>query len=477
MEKELKILEAAHRAWSALSNTRSRRSRYLRFAYGDQWSDPARLRNGQAATEGEAMEENGHLPLTNNLIRRMIKTVIGRWRLDRGREREREAEIEPAFEAMKRMNSLDELDARTLEEFLISGMAIHHVWPDRRHGGEGVWVDNVAPDRFFISGVGDARGNSTELIGRLIDMSLGEVMMRYAKGDVRRASEIRQLMATMQTMVLPPLGQPMGAVDFYQASEGRCRLIEVWTLECQPRLLCHDPLTASVFTADATTGRRKIERLNRQRRKEGQKAIAMRWEMATTWRCRILAPDGTVLDSYNSPLKGGVHPLAVKLYPMVDGDVHSLVEDVVDQQKHVNRLLTMMDRMMSTAAKGVLLFPQAGKADHMTWDDVTSMWSDPGGVIPYKSGTWGEPHQVVTPVGDLGANALLHTQLQMFQDVSGVNDALMGKARSASVGADRYNMEVENASVVVLDLLETYRDFTQRRDELISNLLRKTSES
>ena len=158
------------------------------------------------------------------------------------------------------------------------------------------------------------------------------------------------------------------------------------------------------------------------------------------------------------------------MYPMTDGNVHSLVEDVIDQQRYVNRLITTMDHIMGTAAKGVLLFPVQSKVEGMKWADVQRMWADPGGIIPYRPAGDAKPEQVVTPVADIGARDMLQTQIKLFEDVSGVGEALMGKSISAAVGAQRYESEVRNAAASISDLMETYRDFLTIRNDLILGL-------
>jgi hypothetical protein len=78
---------------------------------------------------------------------------------------------------------------------------------------------------------------------------------------------------------------------------------------------------------------------------------------------------------------------------------------------------------------------------------------------------------VVTPVADIGAQAMLKTQMQMFEDVSGVTEALLGKAGTGVVGVDRYESQVRNASVTVSDLLLTFQDFVKQRDKLIIKII------
>ena len=142
------------------------------------------------AEESIAMR-TGRQPLTNNLIRKLVKTIIGRYRAIRnGANDEKSEELKELY----RLNHLDELDCRLLEEFLISGCAIQRVTVEcRREGKVETFVDNVSPGDFFINTVKDPRGWDVQLIGMLHDMSLAEVVMRYAHGDRKRAADIRKI--------------------------------------------------------------------------------------------------------------------------------------------------------------------------------------------------------------------------------------------------------------------------------------------
>lgn len=474
-----RILETAHAAWVRMAPMRERRRRYVRYTYGDQWSDPAVGRDGRVTTEGELATVGGRRPLTNNLIRRLVKTVVGRYRLSLEESGGEGAEAQGAPDAAAKggawraLNEVEELDARTLEEFLISGMAVHHVWRERRSEGTGVWVEAVSPDAFFVNAVRDPRCRDMELVGRLLDLAPAEMMMRFARGDRRRALLLRKLYSSLADTgrIAPSDTLTDGGGSFFHAPAGRCRVVEVWTLECREAMRCHDPLEAAVALV-APEAADRIEALNAERRRADLPEVAVKWEVTPVWRCRMFAPDGTVLDEFDSPLPGGEPPFAVKLYPLVDGDVHSLVEDVLDQQRYVNTLITMMDRMMGTAAKGVLLFPTGCKVEGLKWQEVADLWADPGGVIPYRPYQNCEPHQVVTPMADIGARDMLQTQIKLIEDVSGVSEALMGKAAGAGVGVERYESEVRQASVAIKDLLMTFNHFTRRRNSLADALER-----
>lgn len=455
------VLSAARAAWQRLAPLRERRRRYRRFTYGDQWGDPAV--GAPAISEFEAAARAGHNPLTNNLIRRMVKAIIGRFRLERLENPDDSAQADPAG-----FNRLDELDARTLEEFLISGMAIHRICREKRPEGVGAWADNISPDRFFINDVRDVRGCDIELAGCLHDYSPGELLMRFSFGDPTRAARLRDLYAAASPA--SPLGEQTEAEgdvgSFGRARNGRCRVIEVWTLESRERLRCHDSLSATMRLLDAGELPR-LRRLNGRRRRAKLPEVEWRLEVTTVWVCRCIAPDGTLLDCYDSPLPGGALPFAIKMYPLVGGEVHSLVEDVIDQQKYVNRLISMLDHIMATAAKGVLLFPRECRINGQTDDDIARAWAQPGGVLKYSAFENQMPRQVSCNATDIGAREMLQTQIQLFEDVSGVNSSLMGKSVSSAVGAARYESELRNSAVSILDLLQTFADFTARRNRLL----------
>ena len=179
---------------------------------------------------------------------------------------------------------------------------------------------------------------------------------------------------------------------------------------------------------------------------------------------RWLTPDGELLCED----KGGEPPFVLRFYPMIDGEVHSLVEDVVHQQKYVNRLISLLDHIISSSAKGVLLYPADQLPDGFTWRDLRRIWSTPNGIMPYKRTARGvSPEQVHTgsAVG-AGAADMLRTQLQLFEEISGSTGALRGSSASAA-GEGMFRAELENATVSLLDVLAAFRAFVRQRDEVM----------
>ena len=117
-----------------------------------------------------------------------------------------------------------------------------------------------------------------------------------------------------------------------------------------------------------------------------------------------------------------------KLYPLIDGEVHAFVEDVIDQQRYINRLITMIDFIMGSSAKGVLLFPEDQIPDGMTIDDIADEWTKYNGIILFRPRPGSPmPQQIAVNATQVGAYEMLSLQMRLFEDISGVHGAMQGR--------------------------------------------------
>lgn len=431
--------ELINQAYGALSDFREQRRRYKRFTYGHQWDDLMVTPKGEKLTEGEYACRNGRVPMTNNMVHRLVKTLVGHFRTN-----------EEGKETVKAdHNHLEELDARMFEEFLISGCAIQRVGRERRPGtaGELTWVDNVVPDSFFCYPLRDPRGIDAEVVGQFHDMGLAEALGRFASGSRERA---RQLEHELRAGSTGPSAMP------------RCRITEVWLREAAEQLRCHDRMTATLYSVDVDKAG-AIQAMNRRRQKRGEPRIEVRYEVATRWVGRWFTDSGMELRRTVAQR----HPYVVKFYPLIDGEIHSYVSGVIDQQKYINRLLTVMDNIMSTSAKGVLLFPADELPEEMEWSDVQERWAQYDSIIPYlpRAGSPG-PHQVVGNGANCGAAQMLDMELRLFEQVSGVSGALQGSGKESGSSAQLFDAQTRNSLAAVADIFKSFNDFRRQRDEV-----------
>lgn len=461
------VLTQAKNTWEAMAPLRQRRERYLRFTYGRQWDDPVvDPVTGRTVTERQLLAKDGRTPLTNNLLRQLVKSIVGRFRSVGADITAFEPETAVVGIAGARQpDTLTEKDARLLEEFLISSMAVQRVGTDEYSRNKYLpVVENISPAQFFVNAFRDPCGSDITLVGAIHRMQPEEVVMRW--GGSRRQvamSLLEQLKALAEgsgaTDDWPGVADEFGAAQ----GAGLVGVVEAWRLEPFESYRVHDP-EAATFGTVAVSEAEKLRAENRRRRKAGRPLLIMRWQLTRRWVGRWYLPDGTLLDTVRDT--GTVtHPFVVKFYPLVDGEVHSLIEDVIDQQKYVNRLINLLDRMMATAAKGALLYPVDCLPEGCEFADVANQWSATDGIVLYKQ-LPGDvpPRQLTTTVGDVGARDLLQVQMKLFKEISGVGDTLAGRTVPAGVGAERYSLELENASVSIRDLLDTFRSLLALRN-------------
>ena len=463
-EQDRRVLHAAYQAWMNAAGLRQARLRNKRFTYGDQWGDLVRDFQGRVMTEGELLASQGCESITNNLIRKMVKTIVGRFRNQYLKSDDKKPQLlsQTAID-----NELDELDSRALEEFLISGCCIQRVEPCHEPGGaEHVRVDNVNVNQLFAGTMNDTRSWDCELIGQLHDLNIAQLLRRVAGGNQRKAAWVRRLYTDGADSRLADFTTRLGAdsqlgTDFWHARDGKFRAIEVWTLESREVLVCHN----------RREGTLTVEPTSKANRLKSNPDVTTRWDIATVWHCRWFSPMGDLLCEYDSPWSHGSHPFVIKLYPLTDGEVHAVVEDIIDSQKHLNRLISLLDQVMRSSAKGVLLFPETALPDGWTWEDARRCWSSSNGLLPYNPRfSDARPEQVSTNNSNIGAYQMIDLQMKLFEEISGVSGALQGKdpkVNSASV----YQLQSENANIALSDVFDTFEAFRRQRDRKISGLI------
>ncbi|MBD5313249.1 MAG: hypothetical protein HDS06_03365 [Bacteroides sp.] len=424
------LLQAARDAWKTHSALRANRRRLMHHTYGDQWGDLTLTPDGRTVTEYEQAMTSGMRPLTNNLLRSLVKSIVGRFRYNIS-----QAEASLSDDGLSRIydaNLMTELDSRALEEFLISGTVIQRVvYENRPPAGSGVWIDNVSFDSFFCTPFRDPRATDMRLIGMLHDMTLDELKLRFGHDSKRRHRHLeklyRNLAAQGPFVSITDFGREESMMDFFTPPAGGfCRVIEVWTYDIDPHHPSRDP----------------------------------------HWHCRFLAPDGSVIDHTRTPLRSGGHPFILKFYPLTDGEVHPFIEDLVGQQKHINTLITTIDHILANSAKGVLLMPTDAIPAGLDMEMVADIWSRPGGVIPINPTARERPVEITASGRSEGAAKLLEIEMQLFQQISGVTSALQGQAPASNVSASLYESQVYNSAIALLDLYESFNSFRTMRDRV-----------
>ena len=424
------MIERVKECVEQLSDFRKKRKRCRDYTYGRQWNDIIEV-DGRQLTEYEYILSEGNVPLKNNLIRRIVRNVLGvfREKLPEILKEEYPGEL---YRVAKE-NCMEELFSRTMEEFLISGMAVHRKRLGKGNVATGVFTEIVSPDNFFFNTDSrDVRGFDINMAGQIHLVDFRE----WCKAFVRDKDDYQK------------------ARQLFKDDRRKIKIIEVWCREPVARYIVHDIKHGL------------IKRINPEEiNKKEYKDMPRKWNMEEVWRFYFLTDDGNVIYSGDSPYADGSHPYIVKCYPFLDGEIQSFVGDLIDQQRYTNRLITLYDWVIRASAKGVLMIPE-GAVEPGQLRNVADQWGRFNGVIVYKSRPENpEPKQISGSMANIGISQLLEIQLKMMEDVSGVNRILQGNTSGGNVSGTLYNSQTTNALYSLQDLLESFRNFIRECSE------------
>nr|UWI13545.1 MAG: portal protein [Bacteriophage sp.] len=478
------VLAMAQTYWSNMDDFRRERERNKRYTYGDQWDDTITV-DGCRMTEGEYIQKQGNVPLKNNLIRRLVRNVIGVYRSQskepvcnaRDRDEQKLGEtMSTVLQYNMQLNRMNELYARTMEEYMVGAFVVHRKWYGWRNDKLDCWTDYVNPNRFFVdTNMRDFRGWDVTCCGEIHDISFGDLLGQFAQApsDYERLANIYRAANNMRGFVSARASFGVSThrkdIDFLlNTDESLCRVIEVWRKETKPRYRCHDYNNGDVFKIDVNDKKALVDDVNQQRLEQGLSLgmakediplVKAEWFVDSYWYYYYLTPFGDILAEGETPYAHKSHPYVFKAYPFIDGEIHSFVSDVIDQQRYANRLVTMYDWIMRASAKGVLLVPDECLGDQSP-EDFADAWTRFNGVVLYhaKPGV-PAPTQVANNSTNIGVSELLNLQLKFFEDISGVHGALQGRQGTTGTSGTLYAQQAQNATTSLLDLLDSFSQF------------------
>lgn len=491
-EKGHKKVNRAMHDWLGLSDYRRRRVRARKYVRGDQWHETVNDPDNpdSVITEETLIKRRGKLALKQNAIAPIVKNLLGQFRsnktrtmvVPRNQENAEASEmLTNALMAAQDLNHTRELDVQNLREMIQSGMVIckqrYTVWKERDI--EDLYQENVNPNRIFFNlNTRDIRGFDISRIGEIIDAPLDDLVSAFARNE-RDGARIRgYYLNEVLKDALPGTAEGLNAnvddgINFlFPNDPSLCRVIEYWELKAEWRTYEHDYLDG--HQRITKRGLADVMKENEERIMEATEQgvpadkvplIVAKPQYDQFWYCTYLTPNGYVLAEGETPYEHGEHPYTILLHPLIDGEVYGVVEDVIDQQRYINRTISMLDWIIGNSAKGVLMVPEGSVPDSEDPDEWAEKWTRADGVMFYKPNKSGQvPTQVSANSINIGANELLAVQMNLMKEISGVHGAIQGIQPASGTPASRYLMESQHASLNSADLLEVFNWFRKRRD-------------
>lgn len=494
INRDTNILQIAYNAWQSLDKFRREAKRCGMYTYGNQWGDYITTPAGQRMTEEQYIKNQGKIPLKNNLIRSLVRSVLGQFSssqtesvcVARDRDEQKLGEMmTAALQTNYQRNKLWELDRRTLETFLIVGAAFFKTIYTWREETMDVWTDSINYNRIFLDNyMEDPRHLDCSLIGEIHDISLYDLLAQFSEGDKKKAEYLTSIYRNTTDNPMQQLenlcSRKFTDINFFIPDDtSRCRVIEIWRKESKERLRVHDTLTGEWYKIE-TEAEQQLKNENLRRITEqtamgiepdDMKLIKYEWYIDQYWYYRFLSPYGDILAEGETVYWHKSHPYTFKIYPFFNSEAHSFVSDAIDQNRYINRLITMQDFIMGAAAKGVLMFPETSKPDDMSMEEIAEEWTSYDGIIYYKPipGVT-PPQQVIANTSQTGAYQMLNIQMQLFKDTTGVYSALQGQQPPSGTPAAMYAQQSQNSATNLIDVFESYKQLREDRDSKIMKL-------
>lgn len=483
--------------WNALDEARRKMRRSLMYSYGDQWgdyvTDPDTL---SPITEGDLIKKNGKVPLKNNMIAPILSNIDGQLRQNlmrpvcvaRDQSENRVGEMMSiAIEYVHDINEMEEVDADSMRMLLNGGMIAQRVEYGVNPTNEkrDVWVYPVNPSRlFFNTNMEDVRMWDLTCIGELFDLPLDALLSHFGTTPEKKR-RIMDIYGTVQGAVhggnRAMQGDESKNLSFYSSSRSDlCRVVLGWKLESRDAYRWSDSARGSWgYMPYDEESRKELDAENERRRKEGEaigksedELLLVDYTYATEryWYYRFMTPYGDVLQEGRSPYWHGEHNYVLHLYPMVQGKLGNFVEQFIDQQRAINRTATLIDFIRGTSSKGVLVVDDDA-FESMSREEVIDEYVRYNGVLFVKlkpgQSIDGVVRQYNSGAAVAGDFELLNLQIRLINEISGVNSAMQGQAPKAGTPASLYAQQVQNSSLNLKGLFDSFKMFRRRRDNKV----------
>jgi hypothetical protein len=486
----LQLLTRAENAWQALYDLRKRRERNINYCFIDQWSDWVYDEKGKLVRESSRIaKRTGGVALQNNHLIKIVHSLSGLYSKQstepvcfaRSPNCDEKADVMTnALQANWQNNMMPDILVSEMEEMLYGGMSVVMEEWTTINGVEDAYTFVIEPSHFYFESAGiDPLHRDVELIGHFEDYSLGALAARFARSkyDYKQLEYIYAPYIARQQSILPNGQQTDKLKDPYWDVSDRdmCRVYHVWTKEHKLRYRCKD-----IMDFDQPLYRIEPEQLplvtaeNEARLAQAEAAGMAREDVPlieyspvfdTYWHYQALAPGGLILEEYDSPYEHGSYPYTFKIYEYVNGDVIPYMSPVIDQQRYINRLVTLFDIVIQASAKGITMIPKSCVPNSMSEAEFARSIRETGNFIFYddKEGrSMNKPEVVVSNTNMTGITDMLQLQLGFIPDITSVSEALQGKTAKSGTSASRYALESQNSTTSVSALLLKFGSFEQQ---------------
>lgn len=497
----MQLLWTCSQYWDSLSDARDRAYRAWKYRRGDQWgdliNDPDHA--GKKVVEEDYILRQGKPAFKQNIIAQLIRSIVGQYVANPVKSavtatiRENQVISEMLTNTLQcalNLNKSKKLDSDNIQQYIMSGYSIGKTswgwWEDKqRYDGK---IVNISPYSFgFNADLSDPRLLDMWLCFELHDMRIEDIKLNFAKTkdqeDVIERIYSTQANIYSRTPVKGLDSDKLKKVDLLTTKDSSlCRVIEVWEKKQEWRTEIWDPIDGSfeVRAGDPRQVAREIDQANKERiaqavgegiPMDAVPVLKYNEKLESFWYVKYLTPWGQSLFETESPFEHKSHPYTIEL-AMLNGEVWGLVEEIIDQQRMINRSMILFDFIISASAKGVLLVPEEAIPDDMNINDIAEEWTKFNGVIKIKAKQGVQmPQQISANATNIGLNEFIAMQMNLISQIAGVSPAMQGQEAKSGTPSSLYAQESQNSSMNIKPIFEAFNDYVQNRDSKLLKVL------
>ena len=477
------LLLACQDMYDRLRTTRGKMMRSVNYLLGRQWEDrildPDGLYTNQTIKEEDYIRRQGKVPLKYNIMNKSKKSIVGLYRQNKSepvaiahdRDEQKLGEMMTiAMQYVCDVNKVPELNARLLESAFCTGLFARSCY--FRHNSErqmsDVDIQNENPFMmFFNSDVQDHLMRDITTVGAIRDLSMNELVSAFAKTEAEAKAlvdEYRDVLNQKVTFLDAFDKNRHGTESDFLVTKDKtkCRVIEVWNKESERCYYVHDRAKGTEYYAPLTdrasflaeNERRKAEMVSLGYSEDNASLIEFEWFVRKFTYFRYLTPTGRCISEGESPFEHGSHPFTIGAYPLLNGEIYSPAEELIDIQRGINRRLSQIDFLIQNSAKGVLMCPVDAVPDDMSYKQFAQEYTRNGGVLFYKAKAGIDmPKQITSASVSAGELEVVKLYMQLNDEISGINGALQGQKPTSNTPAARYAQEAQNSSINIEDFI------------------------
>jgi hypothetical protein len=474
----------------AQAETRKEWLRNLRYVRGDQWSDYVEDENGERVLERNRIAaRTGGVALQNNHLIKIVNTLMGIYSRSAtmpvcfARQENADAKSQMMTRALKTNwdnNEMKDLLEGEFFQMIVGGTSIvKEVWAEQ-DGVDDSYTYKVDLGHAFWEAEGtDPRHWDISMIGEFRDYTIGELAATFAESeyDYNQLLEIyKPYLSQLATIHKTRNDYSEGSWN-YPMTTNLCRVYEIWTKEHKPGIRCKDIMNTEqplyhIDPRDLPNIQAENERRIALGREQGiadddiplieYKGKGLGYKIYEYWHYWALTPDGRILVDYDSPFEHGSHPYTIKMHLYVNGRTTPFISCIIDQQRYINRLITLNDLLINSSIKNLKMIPKDLIPKGMSQREFARQAVEFDGWVfyePQNRMTNAEPKVITQNATNIGIHELLQVQLSSINDITNVHGALQGKAPNAGTSAQLYLMETQNATTSIATLLNKFSRF------------------